>query len=146
MLAATLASVSLLPGVFSAPLAEVKPNTPLPILLPAKFDNKGLKLYGSGKGGPREYQFFLATRPNCDANVCSVAWFSAFKGGSAYGSRTVKLAKGRKGKYSPMSCGASCSPASITWKERGVVYEIQTGKSKTALVKLANSAIKKGPR
>jgi hypothetical protein len=75
-----------------------------------------------------------------------VAWFTGERGVALRGGKAVKLAKGRKGRYSPMSCGASCSPASIAWKERGVVYGIQTGKSRSRLVQLANAAIKKGAR
>ena len=55
----------------------------------------------------------------------SLAYFSGTKGGKPYGPRKATLANGRKGRYNPLSCGGSCSPPSITWKERGVVYEIQ---------------------
>jgi hypothetical protein len=146
MLATALASVALLPGLLTGPVADVKQDTKLPILLPSTFDNRGETLYGSGQGSARRYEFFLSTERDCQANFCSAAWFWASKGGKPYGARSVSLARGRKGKFSPMSCGASCSPASIVWKERGVLYEIQTGKSKKVLVRLANSAIRKGPR
>ena len=54
--------------------------------------------------------------------------------------------KGRKGRYIPLSCGASCSPPSVVWKERGVVYEISTDATRAQLVRMANSAIRTGPR
>ncbi len=63
------------------------------------------------------------------------------------GNRAVlTLANGRKGRYLPMSCGASCSPPSVVWKERGVVYEISADATRAQLVRMANSAIKRGPR
>ena len=63
----------------------------------------------------------------------------------------MTLAKGRQGRYQPLSCGASCSPPSISWKERGVTYTIQAkvvGKQtdRALLVKMANEAIRQGPR
>ena len=82
----------------------------------------------------------------CSANACAVATFSAMKGIDVYGDRKVTLAKGRKGRYTPLSCGGSCSPPSVVWKERGVVYEISTDATRAQLVKMANSAIRKGPR
>ena len=63
----------------------------------------------------------------------------------------MTLANGRNGRFQPMGCGASCSPPSISWKERGVTYTIQAkviGKQsdRALLVKMANEAIRQGPR
>lgn len=149
MLATALASVALLPGLFTTPLADVKQDTKLPVLLPSTLTTKeSKKLYGSGEGSARNYSFAVSTVKDCGgANACSHAWFSGAKGGTPYGERSVKLANGRKGKYTPLSCGGSCSPPSLTWKERGVVYEIQLQEAtRSALIKLANAAIRKGPR
>ena len=89
----------------------------------------------------------VSTVEDCSANACAVASFSATKGRGRTATRKVTLANGRKGRYNPLSCGGSCSPPSIAWKERGVVYEIQTATATRAqLVKMANSAIRKGPR
>lgn len=149
MLATALASIALLPGLLTTPVKDVKRDTKLPILLPPTLATKETKkLYGGGQGSARYFSFSVSTIKDCDgANACSLAWFSGAKGGSPYGDRNVKLANGRKGKYTPLSCGASCSPPSVTWKERGVVYEIQLqDATRSALVKLANAAIRKGPR
>jgi hypothetical protein len=147
MLATALASVALLPGLLTAPLADVKQDTPLPILLPSSLTtSETKKLYGAGEGEADSYRFAVSTKKNCSANACAVASFSAAKGVDLYGDRKVTLAKGRKGRYLPMSCGASCSPPSVVWKERGVVYEISLDATRAQLVRLANSAIKKGPR
>jgi hypothetical protein len=149
MLATALASVALLPGLLTTPVADVEQDSKLPILLPSTMTVKeSKKLYGGGEGSASNYSFSISTDKDCGgANACSVAWFSGSKGGKAYGERSVKLTKGRKGKYTPLSCGGSCSPPSITWKERGVVYEIQVQEAtRASLIKLANAAIRKGPR
>jgi hypothetical protein len=146
MLAAALASVALLPGLLTGTVADVKDQTRLPVLLPSTLQTDQDPLYASGEGNRTGYQFVVSTERDCGANACSLAFFSATKGGTAYGPRKATLAKGRKGRYNPLSCGASCSPPSIVWKERGVVYEIQMDTTRSRLVKLANSAIRKGPR
>ena len=92
------------------------------------------------------YSIAVSTVKDCSANACAVASFSAMKGIAVYGDRKVTLAKGRKGRYIPLSCGGSCSPPSVVWKERGVVYEISTDATRAQLVRMANSAIRKGPR
>jgi hypothetical protein len=55
------------------------------------------------------------------------------------------------GRFTPLSCGASCSPPRIEWSERGATYGIQAnvGTQRTErriLVRMANSAIRTGPR
>jgi hypothetical protein len=149
MLAAALASIALLPGVLTPTVAEVKPDTRIPILLPSTFQANTTELFGSRvEASPNEYRIQLTSVEDCQANYCSVAWFTGAEGVQLRGTRKVALANGRSGRYRPMSCGASCAPAAISWKERstGVVYSIESGKSRSALVKLANSAIRKGPR
>ena len=71
--------------------------------------------------------------------------------GKARGPRKATLAKGRKGRFKPLTCGASCSAPSIEWKERGIVYRIaaNVGTKRTErklLVRMANQAIRRGPR
>ena len=147
MLATALASVALLPGLLTPTVADVKQDTTIPILLPSSLATEQTKkLYGGGEGEASSYTFAVSTVKDCSANACAVASFSAMKGIAVYGDRKVTLAKGRKGRYIPLSCGGSCSPPSVVWKERGVVYEISTDATRTQLVKMANSAIRKGPR
>jgi hypothetical protein len=146
MLATALTSVALLPGLLTPSVAEVKEQTPLPILAPSTFVTDQSPLYGSGNGDRRGYQIVVSTVEDCGANACSLAYFSGTKGGKPYGPRKATLANGRKGRYNPLSCGASCSPPSITWKERGVVYEIQADTTRARLVRMANDAIRRGPR
>jgi hypothetical protein len=146
MLATALTSVALLPGLLTPTVADVSQQTPLPILAPSTFVTDQTPLHGSGSGDRRGYQIVVSTIEDCGANACSLAYFSGTKGGTPYGPRKATLANGRKGRYNPLSCGASCSPPSITWKERGVVYEIQADTTRARLVRMANDAIRRGPR
>ena len=149
MLATAFATVALLPGLLSPTVADVKAQTPLRILLPSTMQTDETELFASGEGDSRGYQVVVSTVEDCGANACSLAFFSATKGGKAYGSRPATLANGRRGRYTPLSCGGSCSPPSITWRERGVVYEIQMDfarNPRASLVRMANSAIRRGAR
>ena len=146
MLATALTSIALLPGLLTPTVEEVKRQTPLPILAPSTFATDHRPLYAGGSGDRRGYRIALSTIEDCGASACSVAFFSATKGGKPYGPRRATLAEGRKGRYNPLSCGASCSPPSITWKQRGVVYEIQADTTRARLVRMANDAIRRGPR
>lgn len=145
-------TVALLPGLLSAPVADLKTQTSLPILLPDAIVTEIDPLYPSAAGSAREYSIGLGAVEDCGgATACFVADFSARKGGKARGPRKATLAKGRKGRFKPLTCGASCSAPSIEWKERGIVYRIaaNVGTKRTErklLVRMANQAIRRGPR
>ena len=147
MLATALASVALLPGLLTPTLPDVKASRELPVLLPSTFITKDkTKLYARGVGDPSQYVVTLTNRKGCTANSCTVAYFSGYKGLKLSGGRTVALAKGFKGRYRPRSCGASCTPPSVSWTHNDILYSVQTATTRKNLVKMANSAIKKGPR
>jgi hypothetical protein len=139
-------------ALFADTLPQVKAKTALPILLPDALPGVSEKLFPSGSGARREYSFALAGAPDCGgATACFVAEFSARKGGRPFGRGRATLARGRDGRFQPLSCGASCSPPSISWRERGATYTIQArvGDKRTErriLVKMANEAIRHGPR
>jgi len=147
MLTTTLASIALLPGLLTPTVADVKQDTKLAILAPTTLTaaKKG-EFYGSGEGGARLYQIRVSTEKDCTGAPCALATFSGSRDGTVHGKRKATLAKGRKGRYTPLTCGASCSPPSIVWKEGGIVYEITMNATRAQLVRMANSAIKKGPR
>ena len=138
--------------LFADTLPVVKAKTSLEILLPDSMPSDFDALYPSGSGSRREYSLGLAAAPDCGgANACFVADFSARRGGQPFGRGKVTLTGGRHGRFQPLSCGGSCSPPSISWKQGGVTYSIQAnvGTKKTErriLVKMANEAIKHGPR
>jgi hypothetical protein len=152
MLAAAFTSIALLPGLLTGTVADLKGQTSLPILLPGSMPSEFKKLYPTAGGSETEWAISLASRKNCGgANACFVADFVAGRGGEPYGPRKATLIRGIKARYKPLSCGASCSAPSISWKLDGVVYTFEgdVGTKKTeraALIKMANDAIRTGPR
>jgi hypothetical protein len=68
--------------------------------------------------------------------------------------RKVELSHGLLGYFSPVSCGGSCAPANIWWKNGRALYQIQLSFPSTlresdqqkAITAAANSAILAGPR
>ncbi len=140
-------------ALFAGTLPAVKAKTSIPILLPDTMPSDFDALYASGTGSRREYSLGLAAAPDCGgANACFVADFSARKGGTPFGRGKVTLTGGRHGRYQPLSCGASCSPPSISWKQGGVTYTIQANveasksTDRQALMKMADQAIRHGSR
>jgi hypothetical protein len=158
MLAPLLAAFALvappadLNALFAAELPQVKEKTTLAILLPDRMPGAWKKLYASGYGKRDSYGFELGSAPDCGgATACFVAEFTAVKGGQPFGRGRATLARGRHGRYQPLSCGASCAPPSISWRERGATYTIQANvgtqrTSREILIKMADQAIVDGPR
>jgi hypothetical protein len=147
--AAKVRSVNL-PKLFAKQVTRAKAKTDVPILLPQVFRSDFRRHFPEGSARARGWTFDIGAAKNCHtATACFVAEFGARRGGQPSGDRTVQLARGRTGFFTPLSCGASCSPPSIQWRERGAVYTIQAkvvGRERRALVRLANSAIRRGPR
>ena len=124
----------------------------VPVLLPSRMnlDFSGSRTYVTGGGGNDQWDIEMAGARNCGgANVCFLASFTGEEG-KALGFRTnVKLARGLRGYYKPLTCGGSCSPPMIQWVQKGVLYSIQAkveGDAKKAMVRAANSAITRSPR
>ena len=119
------------------------------VLLPATLsaDAPASRLYGSGGATSRGYDIQLAYARNCfDATACFLAEFWG-NPGKIYLKTRVALAHGIIGAYRGISCGASCGPATIQWKERGVLYTVQwRAGTKATMIALADSAIEAGPR
>jgi hypothetical protein len=154
-LAAVLAAPTVevdLPEVFSAVLPRVTARTDVAVLLPQSMPSDAEDHVPSGFGRPRRWGLQLASIPDCgSATACFVASFTGREGGRPSGARRVRLARGRTGRFTPLSCGASCAPPRIEWRERGATYGIQAvvGTKRTErriLVRMANSAIRNGPR
>ena len=129
MLATALASVALLPGLLTPTVADVKQQTPLPILLPSlTTQSDRATLYGERR---RRGATLPASRSapceDCSANACSRRVFSAHEGRQRRTARARStLAKGRKGRYIPLSCGGSCSPPSISGRSAAWSTRSQT--------------------
>ncbi|WCB94574.1 hypothetical protein DSM104299_03311 [Baekduia alba] len=125
----------------------------VPVLLPSRVDldiASSTKTYPEGDSKKGEYHLALSGAKDCGgANACFLATFTGERGAKlGYKATNVKLALGMKGHYRPLSCGASCSPPSIAWIQKGVRYEIQAKArgGREAFVAMANSAIKNGNR
>jgi hypothetical protein len=91
----------------------------------------------------------LSPVKNCGADACFLAEFSGAKGQRlGYATTNVALARGLRGYFKPISCGGSCSPASIQWIEHGVRYEFQANAlgGRREFVAMADSAIRAGDR
>lgn len=145
--------------VLKGTLAKLKARTKLPILLPSTLpvDRGGRRLYPTISTDAHSYGVDLGLAPGCGgANVCSVGFLGAVKTAkapsSADGSK-VRLHGGASGRYRGLSCGASCSPPSITFRSAGVntTYQLkldlaQGQTDRSALTRLANEALDAGPR
>jgi hypothetical protein len=124
----------------------------IPVLLPgtAKLDVKSSqRLYPLVLVTPTAYSLTLSPVKDCTADACFLADFSAANGRPlGYTTTNVALANGQRGYFRALSCGASCSPASIQWIEKGVRYEIQANAlgGKREFVAMADSAIRAGDR
>jgi hypothetical protein len=141
-----------LPALLQTQIDKVHARSHAPVLLPSRMPTDEAQLYPTGGANRRGYDFELASAPDCGgANACFVAMFTAERGGDPFGRRRVRLSNGRRGYFTPLSCGASCSPPQIQWRERGYLYTIQANVGTRAterreLVRMANSAIIRGPR
>jgi hypothetical protein len=142
------------PAEFASQLEDVKSESGLDVYLPSKIRTnvRASRLYGDASAEQGSYSLDLGVGRNCNgANACSVAYFLAARGEEAVYRTRVSLRGGRTGRFKPLTCGGSCSPPAVQWVEDGVLYEIQykgasAKKEKATLIKLANSAIGKGPR
>src|SRR3954469_18528731 len=139
------------PGTFRSLLPKVRARTRVPVLLPSsmKLDfDRGQHLYRAGTGRASGYDLELSAVPRCGgATACFAATFTATRGAKLGFRPNVTLARGLKGHFQALSCGASCAPPSIAWILGGVRYEIQArslpGK-RADMVGAANSAIRHG--
>jgi hypothetical protein len=134
--------------VLAAEIANAKTGK-VAVLLPATLsaDAPASRLYGSGGATKRGYDIQLAYARNCfDATACFLAEFWG-NPGKIFLKTRVALAHGITGAYAGISCGASCGPATVQWKESGMLYTVQwRAGTKATMIALADSAIKAGPR
>jgi hypothetical protein len=138
---------------FGKQIPAVDRKTTVPVLLPSSlpFAGKVPKLYPSGIGTRNAWTLVLAGAPNCGgANACFLASFDGRRGGKLPGRSNLRLAGGPPAFYKPVTCGASCSPATLWFTYRGVLYTWQhkdpPRNAKAVLARLAAQAISAGPR
>jgi hypothetical protein len=134
------------------PLKAVKRGSDLDVLLPSRMTAEFRRLYSVGRGRPGRYEFEIDSARDChSATACFVAAFTARRGGQPSATHEVTLAEGRTGFYQPMRCGASCAAPSLEWLEDDVLHTIEAkigtkSTDRKILIRLANSAIRNGPR
>ena len=140
------------PARLADQIADAKARSDVPVRLPAKMTVEQGDLFPSGTARKREWAMGLDAARDCGgANACFVAAFTGKRGGTPFGRTRVRLRGGRRGFFTPLSCGASCSPPQIQWKQGSTLYTIQArvggvNTEKRLLIRMANSAIFHGPR
>ena len=135
------------PQRFATQLERARTQTTVPILLPQTMRSDFRRFFAEGRATAGAWRFDLAAARDCNqATACFIAEFKGVDGGRPSGRRTIRLNRGRTGYYQPLSCGASCSPPSIEWRERHTRYSIQAKVGTRELVRMAELAIRNGPR
>lgn len=143
------------PDALAAILPELKSQTRVPILLPRKLPTLSKTTYYPHiKGDAVGYTIRIDSDPDCDgANACFLGMLRAKRGGRYSFPDVVKLGETETARYKPITCGGSCSAATIEWKYEGVLYiaqmNLKTENEKEAraeMIELAKSAVASGPR
>ena len=135
------------PQRFATQIERASAQTEVPILLPQTMRSDFRRFFPEGRATAGAWRFDLGAARRCNqATACFIAEFKGVSDGRPAGKRTISLSRGRTGYYHRGSCGASCTPPSIEWRERHSLYSIQAKVPKRELVRMANSAIRNGPR
>jgi hypothetical protein len=139
------------PQAFAKKVVSVTAKSGLDVYLPTSIDTgetKPSKIKAQTFASKGSYELDLGVGSHCGgATACFVAAFTAEKGGTLAGGRRVALSNGRTGRFFPLSCGASCAPPRIEWRERHSLYVVEAKLAgRRPLVRMANSAIRNGPR
>jgi hypothetical protein len=137
--------------VFAKQIEALNRKTTVPILLPRSLPSPTARLYAGAWTVPRGWVLSLAGAPRCGgANACFLASFEGRRGGVLPRPSNLRLPNGDRAFYKPITCGASCSPASLWFVHRGVLHAWQLkdppAGGRRAMARLAASAIAAGPR
>jgi hypothetical protein len=147
-----------LPETFVSILPEVKAKSRIPVLLPSKLPMPigNAKHALVEKAAANEYAVSLYY----DLGIGDAGFAALFAAQATptynprelKGIHEVKLARGIRGFFRPLSCGGSCAPVNLWWEEGGVLYQIQVELSPAiseqdqAITAVADSAILADPR
>jgi hypothetical protein len=147
-------------GVFLSVLSEVKARTDIPVLLPSELPSpfSAAKHAIVNKAAADEYAVSLYS----ELGIGDAGFVASFTASDNPGYcpeelanvREVKLANEVTGFFRPVSCGGSCAPANLWYKQGAVLYQIQLKlppslaekKQRGIITAVANSAILAGPR
>jgi hypothetical protein len=142
--------------VFERALADIKGIKTVPVLLPSKLPRPLVEKdihFSGGTASKDKYEIYL----EYEEGMGNAGFAGYFKGDArgylSSAGKKVRLEGGIKGYFSAKSCGGSCSPSMITWRQGKVVYTLQLKlavaskhEEEVALVKAANSSIRGGSR
>jgi hypothetical protein len=142
------------PTIFKSKIPTVKADSGIDVFLPSRLRvfTTARRAKGTATAEAGTYNLSLGIGSRCGgSNACYLANFTGTRGADPAFGRKAALTGGRTGYWKGITCGASCSPAEIQWLEGDVLYTVATKavgvkKEKATLVKLANEAIKAGPR
>ena len=114
-------------SVFKPAIDRVRSKTKIPILLPqklpAQISEENIKL-AWGESSESGYEIALYYE-EIGSNASFAAGFYASTRVFKIDRRPVTLANGITAHFSPVSCGGSCAPANLVWKQSGLMYIIQ---------------------
>jgi hypothetical protein len=146
--------------VFNSLLPQIKEKTKVPVFLPSGLPQPIGKAKYSVAENLREDEYAISLYYKLGIGDAGFAASFAGQDDAKYRAeelqnvKKVKLARGAKGFFRPVSCGGSCAPANLWWMDGGVLYQIQLKLSPTTseldqeneIIAVANSAITAGPR
>jgi hypothetical protein len=135
--------------VFNSILPKLKQKSRIRILLP-KFipesDGENPIYAIIETATEKKYEILLGFSPDCTGGTACrlgvVTGEAVTRKTPPLTGKPVALAKKITGYFVDFSCGANCSDATLTWRQRGVQYTIglKAG-DRASLIKMANSAI-----
>jgi hypothetical protein len=144
---AAMARTVEIPELFATQIERAHAQTHVPILLPTTMRSDFRRHFAEGRARPNAWRFDIGAVRDCNGGgACFVAEFRGVHGRSPTAPRTLRLERGRTGYYRPSRCGASCAPPLVQWRERRTLYTIEAKVRRRELVRMANSAIRNGPR
>jgi hypothetical protein len=137
---------------FASVLPEVKETTGIAVRLPSfigGLPRNTPRVSGRvAKSREGRYRLELGFGRSCTGgNACFIAAFIGRENAEVVArGLQVRLAHSINGYYREGRCGANCSPATVQWEQRGVVYDVRTKFGQAKSVRLANQAIRAGAR
>ena len=151
--ASTRNSTIQLRALFRDEIRTLAVRTAIPVLLPPTLPWSGTvpKLYLSGQATTPRWRISVAAAPACrNATACFVASFEGVRAAALPKTPNLRLPGGQPAVYTPIRCGASCGPATLTFLHRGVVVTWRLKEpprgGASALVRLAAASLKVGSR
>jgi len=146
--------------IFKSLLPQIKEKTKVPVFLPSDLPQPIGKAQYSVAGDLQADKYEISLYYELGIGDAGFAAFFTGQADAKYrpeelpNIKEVKLARGTKGFFRPVSCGGSCAPANLWWMDGRGLYQIQLKLSPTMserdqeneIIAVANSAITAGPR